>query len=97
MSLTLAIDQGTRSSRAAMFDERVPFLETTFIEQQFDAFARRQLAARVLLVDAFLATSEGCRRAFLLELIDDVFHEPLRSSILSSTSRAATTMLVPGP
>ena len=40
---------------AAVLDERVPFLEAALIEQQLDAFARRQLAARVLLVDTFLA------------------------------------------
>ena len=47
-----------------MFDESVPFLEAPLVEQQFDALARRELAPRVLLVDACLAASEGSRRAF---------------------------------
>ena len=83
---------------AAMLDERIPFLETVLVEQELDALAGRQLAAGVLGVDALLPAAECRRRAFPGELSDDVFHAAaLFSVILSSTSRAAPTMFVPGP
>ncbi len=39
----------------AVFDEHVEFLKTALVEQEFDAFPRRQLAAGVLRLDALLA------------------------------------------
>jgi hypothetical protein len=38
--------------------EHVEFIEGAVVEQQFDSLSRRQLAARVLCVDALLATAE---------------------------------------
>ncbi len=60
----------------AVFDEHVEFLERALVEQQFDALARRQLAALVLRGDADLAAAELCVLAAKIQLLDDVFHAP---------------------
>jgi len=43
--------------------EHVPFFKGVRIEQQFDAFASRQLALLVLAVDTLLAATEAGRFA----------------------------------
>jgi hypothetical protein len=42
-----------------VLDEHVELLERAAIEQKFDALARRQLAARVLRLDALFAPAES--------------------------------------
>jgi hypothetical protein len=44
-----------------MFDEGVPFFEATLVEQQFDALARGQFAARMLFIDARLPATVSMR------------------------------------
>src|SRR5262245_28339745 len=43
---------------AAVLDEHVELLEGAFVQQKLDAFARRELAAPMLRVDALLSTAE---------------------------------------
>jgi hypothetical protein len=57
-----------------MGDEHVEFFERAVIEQEVDALARRELAARMLRVDALDAAAETRRGAPLLETFDDMFH-----------------------
>ena len=64
---------------AIVLDEHVPLLERVFVEEQFEAFARGQLALRVLLLDAMRTAAEARRIALLLEPFDDVFHAPSRA------------------
>src|SRR4051794_18474091 len=53
--------------RRTMGNESVELDKGVRVEQQLEALARRQLAALVLLSDAFLATAEHRRGAHLLE------------------------------
>ena len=46
----------------------------SFVEQQLEPLARRELAFAVLRSDAFLAAAEPRLRALLFELLDDVVH-----------------------
>jgi hypothetical protein len=49
-----------------VLDEHVPLFEGAFVEQQFDALARGELALGVLGVDALLHRRPGApRRAWL--------------------------------
>ncbi len=59
----------------AVLDEHVELLERAVIEQQLDALARRELAARVLRRDALLAAAEPRLRAPVFEPFEHVFHE----------------------
>ena len=47
------------TSGFAIRDERIEFDERAGVEQELQAFARRQLSARVLLIDAFLSAPES--------------------------------------
>ena len=69
-------------SVAAVLDEHVELLERAVVEEQLDALARRELAARVLRRDALLAAAEARLRAPLFEPFEDVLHAllPARSS-----------------
>jgi hypothetical protein len=44
-------------------DERIEFHERSRVEQEVEAFARGELAAFVLLIDAVLAATESSLRA----------------------------------
>ena len=57
-----------------MLDEHVELLERALVEQKLDAFSRRQLAARVLRLDAFLAAAEFCTGAPRLKGFENIFH-----------------------
>src|SRR5208282_4531820 len=59
---------------AAMLHEHVEFLERIMVEQQFDAFARRQLAAGVLGVDALLTAAEPGAFTTFVEDFENMFH-----------------------
>ncbi len=59
---------------AAVFDEHVPFLEGTGIEQHVEPLARRQLALGVLLFDALLAAAQPRGGALFLKLAQNVGH-----------------------
>ncbi len=59
---------------AAMFDEHIELLERSMIEQEFDAFARRELAARMLSLDALVAAAQPRRRAPPFEAFDNMLH-----------------------
>ena len=65
-----------------MLDEHVEFLERAFVEQQFDALARGELAALVLGLDAGLAAAQPRLVPPLLQLVEDIFHEPLPCAIV---------------
>ena len=58
---------------AAMLDEHVEFLERSMVEQQFDAFARGQLALGVLRLDARLAAAEPGPGAPAVESFEHLF------------------------
>ena len=60
---------------AAMFDEHVEFLERAVIEQQFDALARRQLAARMLRLDPRLTAAKPRPGAPAVEPLQHLFQE----------------------
>ena len=57
-----------------MLDEHVELLERVAVEQQLDALARRQLAARVLRLDARLAAAQPRLFAAFVEAGEHVFH-----------------------
>ena len=59
---------------AAVLDEHVPFLEARRIEQEVEAFARRQLAFCVLRIDALLAATEPRGSALFFEFANDLVH-----------------------
>ena len=74
-----------------MRDERVELDERARVEQQLESFARGQLAARVLLLDALLATAElrlGAHR-----------HQPLEPLLVRrhgiSSRRCSTAVVSP--
>src|SRR5450631_2956158 len=58
----------------AVLDEHVPFLEARRIEQEFEAFARRQLALGVLRINALLATTQPRGGALFFEFANDLVH-----------------------
>ena len=58
----------------AVLDEHVELLERIRVEQQFDALARRQLAAGVLRRDARFAAAQAGLAAAFVEILDDLFH-----------------------
>ncbi len=64
---------------AAMFYEHVPFFKRAWIEQQFDALARREFALLVLRVDPSLATTHFGGGTLFFQLSDDVLHVRSRS------------------
>ena len=64
---------------AAMLHEHVEFLERAVVEEKFDAFARGELAALVLGVDALLTAAEPGAFAALVEDFENVFHGGFRS------------------
>ncbi len=57
----------TRRDRSCVRDERVELDERVRIEQQVEALARRQLAGRVLSLDAVRSPTESRRGAHLVE------------------------------
>ena len=59
---------------AAVLDEHVPFLEARRVEQELEAFARRQLALGVLRVDALLAATQPRGGTLVFELANDLVH-----------------------
>ena len=59
---------------AAVFDEHVELLEAAFVEQEFDALARGELALGVLGRVALLAPALARGFALGFEGGDDVFH-----------------------
>ena len=59
---------------AIMLDIHVELFERVGVEQYLDALARRQLALRVLRIDALLSATEPRRRALFLELLQDRQH-----------------------
>ena len=59
---------------AAVLHEHVEFLEGIMVEQQFDAFARRQLAAAMLRVDAPLTAAHPGAFATFFEAFENMFH-----------------------
>ena len=63
-------------SVAAMLDEHVELLERALIQQELDALARGELAARMLGVDPLLPAAQPRRRAARLELCQNVLHAP---------------------
>ena len=64
-----------------MLDEHVELLEGALVEQQLDALARGQLAARVLGVDALLAAAQPRLRPPLLQLLEDFLHAAPQASL----------------
>jgi hypothetical protein len=72
----------------AVLDEHVPFLEGAFVQQQFEPFARGQLALGVLRVDALLPTAQAGLGALALELFDDVVHGVLSPRSMAASGRA---------
>ena len=80
-------------------DEHVEFFERAVIEQQLDALARRELAARVLRFDALLAAAEPRGRAALFEPVENMFHVPALVAdygCASGASRACATQAASG-
>jgi hypothetical protein len=65
---------------AAMLDEHVELLERSLVEQYVDSFPGGELAARVLSIDALLATAEPGIGSTLLKLLEDLVHLPLLRS-----------------
>ncbi|GJE48430.1 hypothetical protein GOFOIKOB_1460 [Methylobacterium tardum] len=61
-----------------MLHEHVELLERPVVEEEFDAFPRRQLAALVLGLDALLATAEPGLCPPLFELVEDILHGRFR-------------------
>ncbi len=59
---------------AAVLDEHVELLERALVEQKLDPLARRQLAARMLRVDALLAAAEPGFRPPFLEPAQNFLH-----------------------
>ena len=57
-----------------MGDKHIEFLKAALVEQQFDTFTRRQLAAPVLGVDPLLSAAKARRLATVFKLGQDVFH-----------------------
>jgi len=68
----------------AVLDEHVPLLERVGIEQQLEAFARRELALGMLRFDPAPASAQAGRGALFVELTDDVLHESLLSIALAT-------------
>ena len=65
-----------------MLDEHIEFLERALVEQQFDALAGGQLAARVLRLDALLATAFlGTGTAFIEGFENGLHGEPQPDSM----------------
>ena len=60
----------------AMLDEHVKLFERAMIHQQFNPLASRQLAARVLRIDAHLSTTKAGLGTPIVELFENVFHGP---------------------
>lgn len=58
----------------AVFDEHVELLEGTFVEEEVDALARRQLAALVLGVDTRLAAAEAGNVAAPFQFFENFLH-----------------------
>jgi hypothetical protein len=58
-----------------MLDEHVELLERALVEQKLDAFPRRQLAARVLRLNAFLAAAELCGGTASIESFENILHD----------------------
>ena len=57
-----------------MADEHIELFKAAFVQQEFDAFAGGQLAARVLCINAFLSTAEPRVFAALFEFGKDILH-----------------------
>ncbi len=83
---------------AAMLDEHVELLEGVVVEQEFDAFARRELSLRMLRRDALLAATEAGAIAAGVEGGEDVFHGVWLRTLHgagNSTSRAGPERRAP--
>jgi hypothetical protein len=57
-----------------VFDEHVVFFERLVVQEQIDAFARRQLAALVLHLDTRLSPAEPCPGPSLFKSLQNVLH-----------------------
>src|SRR3546814_5940203 len=76
---------GHAEVRRAVFDEHVPFLEAAGIEQNVDALARGEFAARVLRVDPALSAAEPGALALLPEPAPHLLHSPVPTCMPSRT------------
>ena len=77
---------------AAVLDKHVPFFEGIGIEQQFEPFARGQLAAAVLGFDAPCPTARPRRGALFFQAAEDVVH---RASALQPPAMPAALSMPP--
>ena len=68
----------------AVLDEHVELLERVLVHQELDPFARGQLAALVLRLDAPLAAAAARAGAALFELVENVLHRPLLAPLLAA-------------
>ena len=59
---------------ATVLNKHVPLFESAFVEQNFDALTRGELAFAVLGVDALLPTAQACRNTLFFQLFNDVMH-----------------------
>ena len=66
---------------AAVLDEHVPLLEAALVEQQLDALAGGELALGVVGVDALAPAAEAGGGALLLELLQNLLHAGIVSSL----------------
>ncbi|GJE59385.1 hypothetical protein MPOCJGCO_1476 [Methylobacterium trifolii] len=88
----------------AVLHEHVELLERPVVEEEFDAFARGELATFVLGVHALLTAAEAGLRAPLLELLENVLHgmrlragEDVRSGPSRASVRGSLTVGDAGP
>src|SRR5208337_4356626 len=61
---------GHAEKRGAMFGKDADLLEAGVVDELGDTFARRELAARVLLVDALFAAALLKGRAFFAQVVE---------------------------
>ena len=59
-----------------MLDEHVELLEGVLVHQEFDPFARGELAALVLRIDAPRAAAAARAVAAFFEPVDNILHSP---------------------
>jgi hypothetical protein len=60
---------------APVLHEHVPLFESTFVEQNLQAFAGREFAFGVLRVNALLPAAQAGCSALLFQLFKDVLHD----------------------
>jgi hypothetical protein len=69
-----------------VFLEHVPFFEGATVEQELDALAGGQFALAVLVIDAFLATTQTRRRTLFCKLANNVVHKVYSLTVGSITT-----------